>query len=260
MHYNSTKQNNEYYDAYRKTYAQESKSQKLNKILFTLLAVVLLLASIFYLYYYFNPIIENKTTTTVTDSHPKETFLIREENLPQSIQLTTNSESPSAIDKKDIELIVKLVMLQIKEQEAKALTTETLNEESLEKQLQESEKNLSSPQNFQETNYYNKVVIEENQNNELANASLSTLSNRLATITNGEESLKSNYSQSIQKELIFRENEMRVIIVQEGDSLSKIAQKAYGDYKDYPKIFKANPEIVKNPNKIFAGQHLRIPS
>jgi nucleoid-associated protein YgaU len=52
---------------------------------------------------------------------------------------------------------------------------------------------------------------------------------------------------------------MRIIIVKKGDSLSKLAQKAYGDKLAYDRIFKANPEIIKNPNQIFVGQKIRIP-
>jgi len=55
-------------------------------------------------------------------------------------------------------------------------------------------------------------------------------------------------------------NEMKIIIVQKGDTLSKLAKKAYGNYEDYTKIFAANPEIIQNPNQIFIGQRLRIPS
>ena len=77
---------------------------------------------------------------------------------------------------------------------------------------------------------------------------------------NEEITSNSSYTQEIKKEISFRENEMRIIIVQQGDTLSRIAKKAYGDYDDYPKIFAANPEIIKNPNQIFVGQRLRIPS
>jgi len=47
--------------------------------------------------------------------------------------------------------------------------------------------------------------------------------------------------------------------VQKGDTLSKIAKRAYDNCDAYIKIFKANPEVIKNPNQIFIGQKLRIP-
>jgi len=48
-------------------------------------------------------------------------------------------------------------------------------------------------------------------------------------------------------------------VVQAGDSLSKIAQKYYGDPALYTKIFEANRDLLKDPDKISPGQKLRIP-
>ena len=47
--------------------------------------------------------------------------------------------------------------------------------------------------------------------------------------------------------------------VQKGETLSKIAEKYYGDPGLYKDIFEANRNILKDPNKIFPGQKLRIP-
>jgi len=44
-----------------------------------------------------------------------------------------------------------------------------------------------------------------------------------------------------------------------GDSLSKIAKAHYGNAMDYPKIFEANREVIKNPDLIYPGQKIRIP-
>jgi nucleoid-associated protein YgaU len=48
-------------------------------------------------------------------------------------------------------------------------------------------------------------------------------------------------------------------VVVAGDTLSKIAQKYYGDPSLYTQIFEANRDILKDPNKIFPGQKLKIP-
>ncbi len=48
-------------------------------------------------------------------------------------------------------------------------------------------------------------------------------------------------------------------VVQPGDTLSKIAQKYYGDPSLYNQIFEANKDVLKDPNKIFPGQKLKIP-
>jgi len=47
--------------------------------------------------------------------------------------------------------------------------------------------------------------------------------------------------------------------VKSGDSLSKIAKTHYGDAMKYPLIFEANTPMLKDPNKIYPGQVLRIP-
>ena len=48
-------------------------------------------------------------------------------------------------------------------------------------------------------------------------------------------------------------------IIQSGDTLSKIAQRFYGNASAYPKIFEANREVIEDPNKIYPGQKIRIP-
>ena len=48
-------------------------------------------------------------------------------------------------------------------------------------------------------------------------------------------------------------------VVVKGDSLSKIAQRAYGDGNKWRKIFEANKDVIKDPDLIYPGQSLRIP-
>lgn len=50
-----------------------------------------------------------------------------------------------------------------------------------------------------------------------------------------------------------------VYVVKSGDSLSKIAKAQYGDAGAWPRIFEANKDILKDPDKIFPGQKLKIP-
>lgn len=47
--------------------------------------------------------------------------------------------------------------------------------------------------------------------------------------------------------------------VKSGDTLSKIAQEHYGDANRYGEIFEANRPMLKDPDKIYPGQALRIP-
>jgi nucleoid-associated protein YgaU len=55
------------------------------------------------------------------------------------------------------------------------------------------------------------------------------------------------------------EKPARYHTVEKGDTLSKIAQQAYGNASQYPKIFEANKPMLSDPDKIYPGQVLRIP-
>lgn len=53
--------------------------------------------------------------------------------------------------------------------------------------------------------------------------------------------------------------EAQMHTVVSGDTLSKIAKKYYGNANKYPVIFEANKPMLKDPDKIYPGQVLRIP-
>jgi len=133
-------------------------------------------------------------------------------------------------------------------------------EKSLEEQLQEANDKVTVNKTLEEVDYYNKVVLTEDEVSEVPTSPLIELNSDIQNIISEEYTINSDYEEEITKEVVYRENEMRIIIVQKGDTLSKIAQRAYGDYMDYEKIFAANPEIIENPNQIYVGQRLRIPS
>ncbi|MGX2947721.1 peptidoglycan-binding protein LysM [Frederiksenia canicola] len=48
-------------------------------------------------------------------------------------------------------------------------------------------------------------------------------------------------------------------VIQKGDTLWKIAEKAYGNGAKYTAIVDANKEVIKDADKIFPGQKIRIP-
>ncbi|HUH28881.1 peptidoglycan-binding protein LysM [Gelidibacter sp.] len=56
------------------------------------------------------------------------------------------------------------------------------------------------------------------------------------------------------------EPEAQFHTVMKGDTLGKIAKKYYGNAMKYPLIFDANKPMLKDPDKIYPGQVLRIPS
>jgi nucleoid-associated protein YgaU len=66
------------------------------------------------------------------------------------------------------------------------------------------------------------------------------------------------YLKTLETESIERANEMRTIQVAKGDSLWDIAERAYGDGYQYPRIFAANPNLT-DPDKIEVGTFLRVP-
>lgn len=52
---------------------------------------------------------------------------------------------------------------------------------------------------------------------------------------------------------------VRFYTVKKGDTLSAIAKAEYGNANKYPTIFDANKPMLKDPDKIYPGQVLRIP-
>ena len=48
-------------------------------------------------------------------------------------------------------------------------------------------------------------------------------------------------------------------VVIDGDSLSKIAKRHYGDAKKWRRIYEANRATISNPDLIHPGQRLQIP-
>jgi len=51
----------------------------------------------------------------------------------------------------------------------------------------------------------------------------------------------------------------RTYVVVKGDSLSKIAQREYGDGAKWRRIYEANQDLIKDPDLIYPGQTLKIP-
>jgi len=136
--------------------------------------------------------------------------------------------------------------------------------DDVEPEVSEKVKNADSVKakkvkNGKKVDHYNKVVIEKSANSydDLANLSM-----QIGDIVNDMKTKKdksSDYTSSIKKEVSTRVAEMRVVVVKSGDTLSKIAKRAYGKAMDYPRILKANPDLIKNPNNIYVGQRLRVP-
>ena len=78
-----------------------------------------------------------------------------------------------------------------------------------------------------------------------------------ATLTAGNQYGISKVDNRI--EVSSAEPEATFYTVKSGDTLSKIAKSHYGNAMDYPKIFEANREVIKDPDLIYPGQKIRIP-
>lgn len=60
-------------------------------------------------------------------------------------------------------------------------------------------------------------------------------------------------------EVVTPQPEATFYTVKKGDTLSAIAKQHYGNAMKYPVIFEANRPMLKDPDKIYPGQVLRIP-
>ena len=52
----------------------------------------------------------------------------------------------------------------------------------------------------------------------------------------------------------------KIYVVASGDSLSKIARREYGNANEWKRIYEANQDLIKDPDKIYPGQKLKIPA
>jgi LysM repeat protein len=256
MYYSSNKTNSDYYNTYKEEmatledYHEGFSFQKIIKIGFTILTIGLLSILSIYLMNHFSINIKERTSTISpyvrTQNHLSASSTFSEEMLPKSIQIEEKNHN---ISPKDVALIVEIIMAQINSKEYS----------SLEYQLLSTQEKRADIKTLKETNHYNKVVLSTTNNQDIVDKQIALRAD-LSELLKDTNYVSSNYEKAIKKEIDSRSNEMRIIIVQKGDTLSKIAKKAYGKFDAYRKILMANPEIVKNPNEIFVGQRLRIPA
>ena len=276
MHYNSNINNSDYYNAYKEEmksiteYENENEFsfQKILKIGFIILTIGLVSILTLYLVNYFSttnkePIVLQSIQKTLEKKIPK--ILFSKDTLPKSVQLNSTDtqtlaevkktnknraiEKTTKVSPKDVALIVEIILAQMNHKE----------KVPLEKQLLSAKNCKSNIKTLKESNHYNKVVVSTSKSTKTKDEQIQFRKDLNMALLSTKKTF-SSYEQAIKKEIDVRSNEMRIIIVQRGDTLSKIAKKAYGDIDAYPKIFMANPEVLKNPNEIFVGQRLRIPA
>jgi len=214
-------------------------------------------------------------------------------NLVQNVQNAVQNQAGGAIKKEEIALIVKSVLAQMnKEKQQSPVSTKQVSQTQTQNtaktksqeddaallndlssadvdNVQEQDMDLSSLDNIdsnkkiqsntKKADTFNKVIIDKKE--VATKDDLTKLYAKLNQIMEKDKNKvkASNYVSKIQQETKVRSNAMRIITVRRGDTLSLIAKRAYGDAMMYPKIFAANPDLIKNPNMIFPGQKLRVP-
>jgi len=212
---------------------------------------------------------ETKVTQTVTDE----------------VQKAVSSKGKMSPD--DVASIVAAVMQQMKDKNGDGSDKSTVSAEKkdlvLMHELSDSEvdsvsanlikelegvnidENTHIDNTKKQVDVYNKINVQ----NVSGNDALSKLSDQINNEINSNKSISSTttttneedkeYSTDIKKEVVFRKNEMRIIIVKKGDTLGKLAKRAYGNVMEYKRIYRANPEITR-PDRIYIGQKIRIPN
>jgi len=233
---------------------------------------------------------KNLELTTDKDFKKEELSKVTEAKQVSSEQSTINAQVTKAIETEttekkgkmspeEIATIVAAVMQKInktKELESVSSLSETSKEESqfinelsdsevdsVSKELIKELENININENKKidnsktQMNVYNKVNTEDSQGTD----ALTKLSDQINAVMEEEISTNkvTNYTNSLKSEVDVRKNEMRIIVVQKGDTLGKISQRAYGNVMDYKKIYQANPEVTR-PDRIYIGQKLRIPN
>lgn len=198
------------------------------------------------------------------------------------VQKPLVQQKSTGLKKEDIALIVKSIMLEMKAQNSKVAKKQIKNrskDEQLLSSLQSAEVDTITKRKVKKVKKvkpkiitkkikkqvkkryvtYNAVVINKKEIRNTSDlAKLYATINKIAK-KKKKKVLSSAYTKKIRKEIGARKNSMRTIKVRSGDTLGSLAIRAYGDAKYYRKIFRANPDLVNNPNKISVGQILRVP-
>ena len=128
----------------------------------------------------------------------------------------------------------------------------------------DNSKDVTIQKTTTEVNTYNKINVQNNSGDD----ELSKLSGQISELISNKKSTtedissssdEKNYTENLKKEVVTRKNEMRIIVVKKGDTLGKIAKRAYGNVMEFKKIYQANPDMLNRPDRIYIGQKLRIP-
>jgi preprotein translocase subunit SecG len=262
--------NTNYYNAYRNdSYRSNNENNYLTRIL-KLLIIILFLGVLFVAYLSITN--RAKPVETTIEKRIEVVKIEPIKDIPKKKEVVSinNRKKEKDLTPQEIASIIETVMSKMKQTAMESSENLKIDDDIYRKKLSSQDVDLIDSVNvkrveknsvsLKDTNYYNKVVINRPNNETYSNDTLSQLSSEIEDmIDNSKSKEDSFYTKEITKEAKVRSSEMRFIVVQEGDTLGRIAYRAYGNYDAYEKISQANPEIVFNPNQIYPGQRLRIP-
>lgn len=66
--------------------------------------------------------------------------------------------------------------------------------------------------------------------------------------------------ENILEEIVPEGKEATLYTVQKGDTLQKISMKFYGTTKKWKKLYDANRDVLKSPDRVYPGKTIRIPT
>ncbi|OGT88785.1 MAG: hypothetical protein A2286_06975 [Gammaproteobacteria bacterium RIFOXYA12_FULL_61_12] len=169
-----------------------------------------------------------------------------------------NSAQPATKEDKDY---VQALTVQYQD---RGKATEQLSDEELAKRIDAGAKTQTTQGKVEDVT--NKVLISAGngqpaRGNNLQSDLDTLVAASLQTLNEGKAAPATPpaYLQGLQQEAEIRENEARTVIVKSGDTLTALSARAYGSSTQYMKIFRANPTLITDPNRIFIGQVLRVP-
>jgi len=228
-------------------------------------------------------VVESKETIeSIKETKPVEVLNDKPVNKIESAvtsEVTKVVSTEGKMSPKEIAAVVAAVMKQMKQDNSSEKSTDTaeVKENSLlieelsdskvdsvsEDLMNELERvdiseNTKIDNSQKQIDVYNKVNVQDTSGSD----TLSQLSEQISSLIEEEDDNKNQaatYTQSLKSEVTVRANEMRIIVVKKGDTLGKIAKRAYGNAMDFKKIYQANPEVTR-PDRIYIGQKLRIPN
>lgn len=103
----------------------------------------------------------------------------------------------------------------------------------------------------------NNTVQESTKNNNVSKTDES-LSEQVILKEPGEKTETQTLRKQVKKQK-GRKKEYKLYTVKKNDTLQKISKKFYNTTKRWMKIYEANKDILKSPDKLYTGQVLKIP-